>query len=132
MTTTTRMSFLAPVTTRAFNPVMRMIAGRLPGLGVLTHTGRATGRTYRTPLLVLRRGDGYLIALWYGSGVQWVKNVLVAGRGELRTRGADVELTDPELFSDPSRRLLPLPLRLGGRLVGLTEFVRLRERSSVP
>jgi pimeloyl-ACP methyl ester carboxylesterase len=31
--------------------VTRLIAGRLPGFGVVTHTGRGTRRRYRTPLL---------------------------------------------------------------------------------
>jgi hypothetical protein len=80
---------------------------------------------YRTPLLVLRRGDDYLVGLWYGSDAHWVKNVLAAGACELRIRGRDVRLVKPELLVDPARRLLPLPLRLIGRLVNLTEFLRM-------
>ena len=126
MASTTRIRSLGPTTTRVFNPVTRLVAGRLPGFGILTHTGRSTGRTYRTPLLVLRRGDDYVFGLWYGSHVHWVKNVLAAGGCEVRVRGRDVRLVEPELFADPLRRLLPLPLRLGGRLLHMTEFLRMR------
>ena len=122
----TRLHLLAPLTTRVFNPMTRLLAGRLPGLGVLTHTGRTTRRRYRTPLLVLRRGDDYVVALWYGSDVHWVKNVLAAGDCELQTRGRSVLLAEPRLSPDPARRILPLPLRWAGSLVGLTEFLRLR------
>jgi deazaflavin-dependent oxidoreductase (nitroreductase family) len=126
MAATTRLRFLAPLTTRVFNPVTRWFAGRLPGLGIVTHTGRTTGRTYRTPLLVLQRGDHYVVGLWYGSDVHWVKNIVAAGRCGLRTRGRDLQLIEPELSVDPDGRLLPPPLRLAGRLVRLTEFLRLR------
>jgi deazaflavin-dependent oxidoreductase (nitroreductase family) len=122
----TRLHLFAPLSTRVFNPLTRLVAGRLPGLGVLTHTGRRTRRRYRTPLLVLRRGDDYVVALWYGSDVHWVKNVLVAGGCELRTRGRDVRLAEPRLSADPARRILPRPLRWAGSVVGLTEFLRLR------
>lgn len=121
----TRMRFLGPISTHVFNPGTRLFAGRLPGFGVLTHIGRKTGRMYRTPLLVLRRGDDYLVGLWYGSDAHWVKNVLAAGACELRIRGRNVRLVQPELLVDPARRLLPLPLRLAGRLVHLTEFLRM-------
>jgi deazaflavin-dependent oxidoreductase (nitroreductase family) len=122
----TRLRVLAPLTTHVFNRVTRLVAGQLPGFGVLTHIGRRTRRRYRTPLLVLRRGDDYVIALWYGSDVHWVKNVLAAGGCELRTRGHTIRLAEPRPSADPTRRVLPLPLRWAGAIVGLTEFLRLR------
>jgi hypothetical protein len=75
---------------------------------------------------VLRRGESYVIPLWYGSDIHWVKNVLAAGACDLRTRGRDVRLTEPRLSIDPARRLLPGPLRWAAALVGLTEFLDLR------
>jgi deazaflavin-dependent oxidoreductase (nitroreductase family) len=122
----TRLRVLAPLTTHVFNPVTGLVAGRLPGFGVLTHTGRSSGRRYRTPLLVLQRGDDYVIALWYGADSHWVKNVLAAGSCELETRGRSVRLAEPRLSTDPARRVLPLPLRWAGAVVGVTDFLRLR------
>jgi deazaflavin-dependent oxidoreductase (nitroreductase family) len=123
----TRIRRLAPLTTHVLNPVMRLFSGRVPGFGILTHTGRTTGRVYPTPLLVHRSGDHYLVALWYGSDVQWVRNVVAAGGCEIRTRGLDAHLVDPELVGNPELlRQLPAPLRLGGRIVGLSEVLRLR------
>jgi len=126
MAAATRIRFLGTFTTRVFNPVTRLVAGSLPGFGILTHTGRTSGRSYQTPLLVLRHGDHYVVGLWYGSDAHWVKNVLAAGGCEIRVRGRDVRLVDPELFADPQRRVLPLPLRLAGRLLRVTEFLRMR------
>jgi hypothetical protein len=59
-----------------------------------------------------------------------VKNVLAAGGGELQTRGRNVRLAEPRLLADPARRLLPLPRRWAGSLVGLTEFLHLRAVST--
>ena len=118
---TTRLTRLAPITTRFFNPFMQWFTGRLPGCGVVTHLGRVTGRTYRAPVLVVRRRDEYVIGLWYGSQAQWVKNVRAAGRCELRTRGRDYELVDPTVVGARGISLLPRPLRIGARVLRLSE-----------
>ena len=122
----TRLTRFAPVTTRFFNPLMKSITARLPGFGVVTHVGRTTGKTYRAPVLVIGNKDGYVIALWYGSQAHWVKNVRAAGRCLLRTRGHDYRLVDPELVTDGSDQLLPLPLRFGARLLRVSECLTMR------
>ena len=122
----TALSFLRPYTTRFFNPVSRRFAGHLPGFAILVYVGRRSGRRYRTPINVFRHGDDYIFALTYGSNVQWVKNVLAAGGGELETMGRKVRLIDPQLFVDPRQRLIPLPVRLFLRLMHVTEFLSMR------
>lgn len=121
------MTFLRPFTTRLFNPISRRVAGRLPLFGILSYVGRKSGRLYHTPLNVFKRGDGYVFALTYGSEVDWVKNVLAAGEADLRTRGRDLHLVEPELFVDPTRRLMPLPVRIVLRLNNVNEFLRMRQ-----
>ncbi len=123
----TRMTFLKPFTTRLFNPISRRVAGRLPLFGILTYAGRKSGRLYHTPLNVFKRGDGFVFALTYGSEVDWVKNVLAAGEAGLRTRGRDLRLVEPQLFTDPTRRLMPLPVRIVLRLNNVNEFLRMRQ-----
>jgi deazaflavin-dependent oxidoreductase (nitroreductase family) len=120
------MTFLRPFTTHLFNPVSRRFAGWLPGFGVLSYVGRKSGRLYRTPINVFQRGDDYVFALTYGSEVDWVKNVLAAGDCDMRTRGRDVHLVEPELFVDPTRHLMPLPVRVVLRLNDVEEFLRMR------
>ena len=122
----TRMSFLRPYTTRFLNPVTRRFAGWLPGFGLLTYTGRKSGRRYRTPLNVFKRGQFYVFALTYGSEANWVRNILAAGGCELQVRGRDVRLVEPELLVDPAGRLTPLPVRLFLRLNRVTEYLRMR------
>lgn len=89
------------------NPVVRPIAGRRVigrlyfgfQLGVLKHVGRKSGRTYETPLGAYRLGDGFVFALFYGSGVDWACNVLAAGGGRLRWMGREYGLERPEIVS---------------------------------
>lgn len=44
----------------------------------------------------------------------------------MRIRGRDVRLVEPELIIDPDLRLMPLLLRVVGKLNLVTEFLRLR------
>jgi len=125
--TGTRLRRFAPLTTRLVNPIALAAAGRLPGFAILTHVGRRTGRRYRTPLMVFRRGDEFVIALGSGSGIQWVRNVVAAGRGELELRGRKIEVMEPRIWTDPTMRPLPGPLRRIGSAIGLTEFLAFRE-----
>jgi PPOX class probable F420-dependent enzyme/deazaflavin-dependent oxidoreductase (nitroreductase family) len=117
------------VVTRVVNPFNRLFAGRLPWFGVLTHVGRRSGTRYRAPVNLFEHGNEVVFMLTYGSDAAWVKNVVAAGRCEVRTRQRDVHLAEPELFVDPARRLVPAPVRFLGRLVGATEFLRMQKTS---
>ncbi|GAB1511362.1 PNPOx family protein [Actinophytocola sp. KF-1] len=50
-------------------------AGKRP---VLTHVGRRSGRTYRTPLDAHPVEGGYVFVLVYGPGSDWARNVDVS------------------------------------------------------
>src|SRR4051812_15341265 len=112
--------------TRFVNPITRLFAGHVPGFGVLTYKGRKSGKTYNTPLNVFRRQGDYIFFLTYGSDTDWVKNVLAAGECGILTRGRQIRLTRPEIITDPTRSLFPAHVRLVGRLVNVTEFLRMR------
>jgi deazaflavin-dependent oxidoreductase (nitroreductase family) len=112
---------------RYVNPVIRPLASRLPMFAILSHRGRSSGRTYRTPINVFRRGDDYYFFLTYGSDVQWVKNVLATGSCSIEARGRLVELVDPELITDPELRPAPPHVRLiERRLAGVTQYLKMR------
>ena len=88
----------------ALNKVTRQVAPWLPGLGVVIHRGRKSGRQYRTPVNVFPRPGGrYVLALTYGPDTDWVKNVIAAGGCEILTRGKRVTLTEARLFHDEAR-----------------------------
>ncbi|MCB0926583.1 MAG: nitroreductase family deazaflavin-dependent oxidoreductase [Mycobacterium sp.] len=77
------------------NPIQRMWAGWAPGFGILEHSGRKSGKTYRTPLNVFTTDDGVAILLSYGPDRDWLKNITVAGGGTLKRRGQTFRVTDP-------------------------------------
>ncbi|HEX5578554.1 MAG TPA: nitroreductase family deazaflavin-dependent oxidoreductase [Candidatus Limnocylindria bacterium] len=120
-----RMAFIRPFTVHVINPLSRLVAGHLPLFGVIRHVGRRSGRQLRAPVNVFRDGDDYVIALTYSSQVDWVRNVVAAGWCELETGGHVVRLTDPDVFVDRQRRLMPFPVRQFLALVNVTEFMRL-------
>jgi deazaflavin-dependent oxidoreductase (nitroreductase family) len=111
----------------ALNKVTRQVAPWLPGLGVLLHRGRQSGREYRTPVNVFPRPGGrYVLALTYGSDTDWIKNVMAANGCELLTRGTHIELTAPRLFHDESRREIRVVERAILGLLHVYDFMELR------
>jgi deazaflavin-dependent oxidoreductase (nitroreductase family) len=118
------------IATRYLDPVLRPVASWLPAFAVMTHRGRMSGREYRTPINVFRRGDAYLFFLTYGTDVDWVKNVLAEGSCSLRTRGHDVGLVDPELIEDGELRdAPPIPRFIERRVAGVDAYLRMRAKT---
>jgi deazaflavin-dependent oxidoreductase (nitroreductase family) len=111
------------------NRITKHIAPWMPGLGVVVHRGRRSGRVYQTPVNVFAREDGFVLALTYGPDTDWVKNVLAAGGCELRTRGRVIQLTSPRVFHDESRREIRPLERQVLRILGVADFMSLK---SVP
>jgi deazaflavin-dependent oxidoreductase (nitroreductase family) len=111
----------------ALNKVTRLVAPWLPGLGVVVHRGRTSGKQYRTPVNVFPRPGGrYLIALPYGPDTDWVKNVVADGGCALLTRGTRLRLTTPRLFHDETRREVGVVERTALSLLHVSEFLELR------
>ncbi len=121
----TRMHRLRPIANRYVNPITRHFVEWLPWFAIITYRGRKSGRTYRLPINIFPRDGAWVVFLTYGSGAQWVQNVLAEGGCEMRKRGRDTRLVDPELIVDPTRSLVPRPIRFVGRLGHVTEFLRL-------
>jgi deazaflavin-dependent oxidoreductase (nitroreductase family) len=107
------------------NKVTRRIAPWMPGLGVVVHRGRRSGRMYQTPVNVFATGDGYVLALTYGPDTDWVKNILAAGECELRTRGRVVQLTAPRVYHDAARRGIRPVERQVLRAIRVADFLSL-------
>lgn len=114
---------LARVNKVATNRVTTPFAHLLPGTAVVEHRGRRSGRRYRTPVLVFGVGDGLRIALTYGAGTDWVRNVLAAGTAVVHTRGRAVPVTAPRLGDDPAAGWAPLPVRWALRAIGASGYL---------
>jgi deazaflavin-dependent oxidoreductase (nitroreductase family) len=109
------------------NRLTRPLFRLLPGMAVVVHRGRRSGRAYQTPVNVFPRPGGrYVIALTYGPDTDWVRNVLAAGGCELLTRGTHLELTAPQVYRDESRREIRVPERLALRVLRVFDFLELR------
>jgi deazaflavin-dependent oxidoreductase (nitroreductase family) len=108
------------------NHIVGRIIPRMPGFGAVYHSGRKSGREYRTPVKVFRRADGYVMSLPYGSDSDWVKNVLAAGGCDLMTRGHRVHLVSPDVFIDNEQDEIPAFLRVALKRVNATEFIALK------
>jgi deazaflavin-dependent oxidoreductase (nitroreductase family) len=99
------------------NRIFLMVSGKsFRAYSIVTHTGRRSGRRYRNPVSAYPLGDGFVIAVLYGSQSQWVRNVMATHRFTLRTKGRDYPLERPEFipatqalpaFPAPTRWLLP-------------------------
>jgi deazaflavin-dependent oxidoreductase (nitroreductase family) len=123
--------FIARVNRRVTNRLLGGLATRLPGFGVVVHTGRRSRRQYRTPVNVFQRGDRYIIALTYGPNTDWVRNVLAHGGCTLETRGRTLRLSRPRLFQDESRYAVPAPVRLILGIVNVCDFLELTSYDEV-
>jgi deazaflavin-dependent oxidoreductase (nitroreductase family) len=104
---------------RVTNRVQGLWAPYLPPYALIVHTGRTSGRTYRTPVVAQRDGDTLSIALLYGAGAQWVKNVLAAGGAEVVRGGRRYTLRDPRVVTEAAPGELPRAMRRASQRMGV-------------
>ena len=110
------------------NPrVMRTAGSAGTQTSVIRHTGRRSGRPYETPVDIITTGDGYLIALPYGTRADWVQNVIAAGGATIVSQGESIDVDAPIIAATaevqgqiPARTLRTL------RLFGVGECLSLR------
>ena len=81
------------------NPAMMHLAGRKYWcVGVVRHTGRRSGKSYATPVVADRVADGFILPLPYGTGVDWVRDVLAAGKAAVTVGGSSYDVVVPEII----------------------------------
>jgi deazaflavin-dependent oxidoreductase (nitroreductase family) len=92
---------------RATAPIARAFAGRrfFPLWAVLHHRGRRSGRALSLPIAVQATPDMFLVVLPWGPGTNWVRNVLAAGGCRIRWKGADHDVTRPEVLGRAEARV---------------------------
>lgn len=112
---------------RFINPILRNIAQSSRGpFALLRHVGRRSGKAYEIPIMVWPVADGFIIALTYGSHVDWLRNLQAAGRGGLRWHKREYVIENP-CFIEANDALPALPplIRFVLGLRGSEEFVKL-------
>jgi deazaflavin-dependent oxidoreductase (nitroreductase family) len=79
------------------NPVVRLVAGRLPQLAIIRHRGRRTGQVFATPVLAFGTSNRLVVGVLYGESSDWVRNVRLAGGAQVKRRGAIRDYGRPRL-----------------------------------
>jgi deazaflavin-dependent oxidoreductase (nitroreductase family) len=97
------------------NPVAVPLARFMPGITVISHRGRKSGRRLETAVSAYRKGNSVAIMLAHGK-TNWVKNILAAGEADIRIGRRDLHLVNPRIVAagtdDPS---LPRMARAAAR-----------------
>ena len=91
------------------NPLTLRMARRGTGpFALVRHTGRKSGRTFETPLILARVPGGFVAELTYGPEVNWSRNLEAAGGGEVVWKGRPY----------PIDGITPMPTEAGRRAFG--------------
>jgi deazaflavin-dependent oxidoreductase (nitroreductase family) len=81
------------------NPAMLRFAGhRHFYAGIIRHTGRRSGKSYATPVVLDRVADGFILPLPYGTQVDWLRNVFAAGKAIVTVGGETFDVVEPEII----------------------------------
>ena len=109
------------------NPVASHVAGRLPPFAMIRHVGRRSGTEYRTPIMIFRTPDGFVIALTYGPGTDWVRNMFATGAATIQYRGLEIEVKDLRLtVGTEAGSWLPWVVRVALRVMRVDDFLVVR------
>ena len=110
------------------NPLQMRSAGRSgTHASVIRHRGRMTARMYATPVWAMPTEDGFVIAIVYGAGSDWLKNVVASGAATIVHQGQTYPVDQPELVPIQSARAyFPATLQQTHRLVGVNRCLRVR------
>jgi deazaflavin-dependent oxidoreductase (nitroreductase family) len=117
--------------TRLFNPVAMRLAGTriFPLYGVLEHRGRRSGKVFRTPVVVRRVGDGFIVPMPWGEGTDWYRNVRAAGEAVIRWNGRTYRVDQPEVRdAEAASGNFNSTLRAGMRRFGIRQVLHLHQR----
>jgi deazaflavin-dependent oxidoreductase (nitroreductase family) len=93
---------------------------------VITHVGRSSGKTYRTPLDATEVEGTFLFIVVYGSRADWVQNILASGTAALETGGEVIQLCQPRLVpGEIARPTLDGLVTLPPRFLKVNEYLQM-------
>ena len=105
----------APGVPMVFPPWVERLARYLPGMAIIKHRGRKSGKSYETIVTAYRKGN----VLGHGK-TDWVKNVLAAGEADVHFIRKDVHVATPRIMPAGSgAEGLPWMARLQARRIGV-------------
>ncbi len=113
---------LAHINKRTFNKLTL----RRDTSPVLIHSGRSSGRTYRTPLDATPVEGGYIFFVIYGRKSDWLKNVLASGSADLLIDRDTIRLDNPRLVpATEARTLLPPGTSEPPEFIKVSDYLRM-------
>lgn len=72
--------------------------------------------------------DGFVIPLPYGTRVDWLQNVLAAGRATISSQGRNYSVVDPEVIEVAAALpILSAPRRRTFERVGVKRYLKVRD-----
>ena len=95
---------------------------------IIRHVGRRSGKLYETVIMIWPKDGDFVIALTYGSRVDWYRNMLAAGGGTVFWHRRLYAAGKPEpIDADTALPAFPAFFRLIFRTFGRQEeFVRVK------
>jgi hypothetical protein len=112
---------------RWFNPLVLRFAGHAPWpVARLEHRGRSTGAFRATPVLAWPVAGGFVVAMPYGTDVDWARNLLHAREGVLQYQGVRYRVGSPRIV--PAREVggdVPVPIGSLIAMSGMRHVARL-------
>ena len=116
--------WLARFNKHVTNRVSGLIAPNVRPLATVIHRGRRSGAEYRTTIMCWVEQDAVTVALTYGPNVDWLKNLVAAGGGEMLYNGQSIEIGPPRIIDTAAGlRRLPALVASALRLIRLEDFV---------
>jgi deazaflavin-dependent oxidoreductase (nitroreductase family) len=106
------------------NPLMGTFAWLVPPLAVVHHVGRKSGRRYRTPVVAFASAKGFTIPMTYGRDVDWGRNLVAEGGGEVQQMGRRYAVCNPRIVGFAAAAShLPAAVRPALRLAQFPGYV---------
>ncbi|MFC0313529.1 nitroreductase family deazaflavin-dependent oxidoreductase [Gordonia phosphorivorans] len=111
------------------NPIQGLWAPRVAPWAVVEHVGRTSGTGYSTPVLCWVGHGRISIPLTYGTGSDWVRNVLAAGEFTLLREGKRIRVAGARILPPDSPDIVGLARYVGRPFDGVL-FGRIVEETS--
>jgi len=100
---------------------------------IIRHVGRSSGKPYETVIWVWPLGEGFVIALTYGSKVDWYRNMSAAGGGAVLWHKRVYIVGKPEPIDlETALPAFPALFRPIFRRAGMQDFVWMKSLASNP
>lgn len=124
---------VAHLNKRYTNQFIEPVVRRFGGFAVVTHHGRRSGATYRTPIFLFEEepaGDMF-VALTYGPSADWARNVMHSG-GTIDRSDSDLSIDHAAIVGrDKAWPHLPPVVRLWLRLLRVTDFMQMQTQGQI-